>query len=64
MLASLVLTFVVIEVPPIAHLFGFANIDWIEYLVAMGLARSVIPIVEFVKLIQRSIAKNKANKKQ
>ena len=64
MLASLVLTFVVIEVPPIAQLFGFANIDWIEYLVAMGLALSVIPIVELVKLIQRSIAKNKANKKQ
>lgn len=64
MVASLVLTAVVIEVPPIANLFGFANIDWVEYLVAMGLAISVIPIVELVKLIQRSIAKKKASKNQ
>ena len=64
MIASLVLTAVVIEVPPIANLFGFANIDWVEYLVAMGLAISVIPIVELVKLIQRSIAKKKASKNQ
>ncbi len=59
MLASLVLTAVVIEVPFISGLFNFANIDIVEYIVALALAVSVIPIVELVKLVQRLIAKKK-----
>lgn len=59
MLASLILTAAVIEIPFIASLFGFATIDILEYLVAMALAVSVIPIVELVKLIQRKISEKK-----
>ena len=57
MLGSLLLTTLVIEVPFIASAFGFTIIDWTEYGIAMGLAITVIPIVEIVKFIQRSIKK-------
>ena len=60
MLGSLVLTTVVLEVPFIANAFGFTPISLPEYLVALGLSIVVIPVVEIVKLIQRSLAKNKA----
>ena len=57
MLGSLALTTLVIEVPFIAKAFGFTPIGLTEYAIAMGLAFLVIPVVELVKLIQRSIAK-------
>jgi Ca2+-transporting ATPase len=57
MLGSLLLTTVVIEVPFIAGAFGFTTIGIVEYAIAMGLAVLVIPVVELVKLIQRSVAK-------
>ena len=57
MLGSLLLTTVVIEVPFIAKAFGFTTIGLMEYAIAMGLAVLVIPVVEIVKLIQRSVAK-------
>ena len=57
MLGSLVLTTVVLEVPFVANLFGFTPVDLGEYLVALALAFLVIPVVEIVKLIQRSTAK-------
>ena len=60
MLGSLVLTTVVLEVPFIANAFGFTPVDLPEYLIALLLSVIVIPIVEVVKLIQRSMAKNKA----
>ena len=60
MLGSLVLTTVVLEVPFVAGLFGFTPVDLNEYLVALVLAFLVIPIVEIVKAIQRSIASSKA----
>ena len=60
MLGSLLLTTVVLEVPFVANLFGFTPVDWNEYLVALVLAFLVIPIVEIVKAIQRSIAKSQA----
>ena len=60
MLGSLVLTTLVLEVPFIANAFGFPPISLPEYLVALGLSIVVIPVVEIVKLIQRSLAKNKA----
>lgn len=59
MILSLILTAGVIFIPPIAALFQFETISLNEYLVAMGLAISVIPIVELVKLIQRTFKKNK-----
>ncbi len=57
MLGSLLLTTLVIEVPFIAKAFGFTPIGFDEYAIAMGLAILVIPVVEIVKLIQRSIKK-------
>ena len=57
MLGSLLLTTLVIEVPFLATAFGFTPIGWTEYGVALVLALLVIPVVELVKLIQRSIQK-------
>ena len=53
MLGSLVLTTVVLEVPPIAAAFGFTPVGWAEYGIALALAVLVIPVVELVKFIQR-----------
>jgi len=57
MLGSLLLTTLVIEVPFIANAFGFAPIGWQAYAIAIGLAISVIPIVELVKQIRRFAGK-------
>ena len=57
MLGSLILTTLVIEVPFLANAFGFTTIGLTEYGIAVGLAFLVIPVVEFVKLIQRTMAK-------
>ena len=57
MIGSLVLTTLIIEVPFLANAFGFTSIGLVEYGISMGLAVLVIPIVEIVKLIQRSLAK-------
>ena len=56
---SLVLTFVVIETP-LSSLFHFAHLDTAHYLMAMGLAVSIIPIVEIYKAIMRGAEKNEA----
>lgn len=52
---SLILTTVVLEVPFLAKAFSLAQLDWMEYGIAMLLAISIIPIVEIVKLVQRKI---------
>jgi len=57
---SLILTTVVIEVPVLAKAFDLAHLDLMEYGIALGLAITIIPIVEIVKLIQRAVAKKKA----
>lgn len=53
MLLSFVLTTAVIYVPFLSDAFQFTHISLVEYLTAMALAVSVIPIVEIVKFIQR-----------
>lgn len=58
---SLLLTTVVIEVPFLANAFQLVNLDLVEYMVAMALAVSVIPIVELTKLCYRTYKKRKAN---
>ncbi len=60
MIGSLALTTLVLEVPAVANAFGFTPVSWAEYGVALALAFLVIPVVELVKLIQRSAAKRKA----
>ena len=57
MLGSLILTTVVLEVPPIAAAFGFTPVGWAEYGIALALAVLVIPVVELVKFIQRRRAR-------
>ena len=57
MLGSLLLTTAVIEIPFLATAFGFTPIGLEEYVISMGLAILVIPVVELVKLIQRALNK-------
>ena len=54
---SFLLTTAVVEIPFLSNAFELAHLGLVEYAVAMGLAISIIPIVEIVKLIQRSIKK-------
>ena len=60
MVASLVLTTAIIEVPFLANAFGFAKLNAEAYLISIALAFSIIPIVETVKAVQRSLAKKKS----
>ena len=57
MVATLVLTTLVIEVPFLAEMFGFEHLDITHYGIAIGIAFLIIPIVEIVKAIQRAAAK-------
>ncbi len=59
MALAFVLTTLVIEVPFLAALFGFSTITLKEYLIGIGLAILVIPVVEIIKLIQRAIKTKK-----
>lgn len=56
MIGSLILATVVLEVPFIANAFGFTPVSFKEYIVALGLAVLVIPVVEIVKACQRATA--------
>lgn len=60
MAGSLILATVVVEIPAVASLFGFTPISLTEYLVALGLAILVIPVVELVKFCQRHMHRHKA----
>ncbi|MGN0777565.1 MAG: cation-translocating P-type ATPase [Aristaeellaceae bacterium] len=55
--AALALTTAVIYVPFLKVMFGFTSISLAEYTVALLLAVCVIPMVELVKLIQRTLGK-------
>ncbi len=57
--ASLICTSLVIYVPFLSAAFGFAPISITEYAVAMGLAVTIVPAVELIKLFQRIYAKKK-----
>lgn len=56
---SFALTTAVVFIPGLRDAFGFESIDFTHYLLAVGLAALVIPIVEFVKLIQRKTGKSR-----
>ena len=57
MLGSFVLTMLLIYVPFLRAAFGFEPITMLELGISLALAFLVIPVVEIVKLIQRSIKK-------
>ena len=56
---SLVLTIGVVFIPPIAKIFEFTMIGWVEALIALGLSASVLVFSEISKGIMRLIAKKK-----
>lgn len=58
MIGSLLLTTAVVEIDFLSNLFGFAHLDLKAYLISLGLAFLVIPIVEIVKFFQRKFGKN------
>ena len=58
-LLSLLLTTVVVEVPFLANAFDLAKLDLVEYAIAIGLALTVIPVVEFVKIFVRMADRRK-----
>ena len=57
MLASWIGTTAVIYVPFLSNAFGFESISVMEYAIAIGLAISIIPIMEIVKYVQRRMGK-------
>lgn len=57
MFGSILLTTLVLEVPFLANAFGFTQIGLMEYGIAVAMAILIIPIVEIVKIVQRSIHK-------
>ena len=57
MAVAFLLTTAIIEVPFLADIFDFTSIGIVEYLISVGLAISIIPVVEIVKLIQRKLGK-------
>lgn len=57
MIASLVCTTAVIYVPFLSNAFGFESISFVEYIVSLAMAFSIIPIVEIEKWIQRKVKK-------
>ncbi len=53
MILSFALTLIVIYVPFVANAFGLTAISCTEYLVALGIAFTIVPMVEIAKLIMR-----------
>jgi len=60
---ALLLTASVIYVPFLSNAFGFTTISLVEYLIAMGLALLILPLVELVKLFQRLHRRHRHGKK-
>ncbi len=58
-LGSFVLSVAVCAIPPVAAVFGFAPIGFMELALAVLIGLCVIPVVEIVKLIQRSLEKKR-----
>ena len=68
MIGSLALTTAVIYIPGVNDAFGFVDangqgvITFAEYVIALALAFSIIPIVELQKLVVRAVKRGKAKK--
>lgn len=61
--AGIVLTMLVILVPPIASVFGLVSglsLGLNQWLLAIGASFAIIPLVELVKLIERLVVKHRA----
>jgi P-type Ca2+ transporter type 2C len=53
MLISLLLTFAMIELPFLSFVFSLESLTIMQYLISIGIALLILPIVEVVKAIQR-----------
>ncbi len=58
-LLSLLLTSLVVLIPPVAEIFSMVGVGLDEYLIALGLGFTIIPIVEIIKLFGRLISRKK-----
>ena len=56
---TFLLTLTVIYIPALANIFNFTSISFTELMIALGLAFSVIPVLEVFKWITRISAKNR-----
>lgn len=56
---SLIITTLVLYVPFLRKAFGFASLSICYYLIAIGIAVLIIPVVELVKFFQRKKEQNK-----
>ena len=59
---SLVLTLLVVFIPPIAKAFEFTLIGWTELAVCLALSATVILFAEISKIIARTYKKRKGEK--
>jgi Ca2+-transporting ATPase len=59
MIIAMILTAGVIFIPALALMFGFTTISFVEYIIAMGLAIAIIPLVELVKLGKHIVSRVK-----
>ena len=57
MALAFVLTLGVIYIPFFREAFEFSHVSFAEYAIALGLAFTVLPIVELVKLVRRKLSK-------
>jgi Ca2+-transporting ATPase len=58
MIGSFLLTTAVVEVDFLSNLFGFTHLGLQQYLISLGLAFLIIPLVETIKLLQRKFGKS------
>ena len=58
LVGSFLATTAVCEIPFLANAFEFTHVNLKEYLIAIALGVTVIPIVEIVKLLQRKFSKH------
>ena len=57
MVGSFLLTTAVVEIDFLSNLFGFSHLNAKAYLISLGLAFLIIPLVEIIKLLQRKLGK-------
>ncbi len=59
-LVGVVLIVMVILIPPFQTIFDTASLTWYEWLISIGCAIMIIPMVEIQKVIQKLVKKKKA----
>ena len=62
-LVGLVLVILLVSIPSVASVFGLVPLGAIDWLIALGVSFTIIPIMEIYKLIYHAIKKHKQNKK-